>query len=123
MGASGASGKNLVLKLENANLIGVITASTAKHQKDAIGAEDYKLLGEVTNTPSAAVNNGVILTMDKSTWTVTGTSYLTSLSIGEGSSITAPEGSKVTLTVNGAAKPIKAGATYKGNIVLTVTNG
>jgi len=122
-GGGGASGKNLVLKLENANVTGVISATTAKHAKDTITADDYKLLGEVTNTPGAAVNNGVIVSMMNSTWTVTGTSYLTSLTIGEGASISAPEGSKVTMTVNGVAKPIKAGVSYKGNIVLTVTNG
>ena len=119
MGGGGASGKNLVLTFNSANITGVISASTAKHAKDTITAEDYKLLGEVTNTPSAVVNNGVIVSMTGSTWTVTGASYLSSLTIGEGSSITAPEGKSVTMTVNGAAKPIKAGS-YKGNIVLTV---
>ncbi|MGD8837728.1 MAG: hypothetical protein PVJ19_22490 [Desulfobacteraceae bacterium] len=38
-----------------------------------------------------------------------------------GATITAPEGYKVTMTVDGAKKKIKAGA-YKGQIVLSVTN-
>jgi hypothetical protein len=120
MGGGGASGKNLALTFNSANITGVISASTAKHAKDTITAVDYKVLGEVTNTPSAVVNNGVIVSMTGSTWTVTGASYLSSLTIGEGSSVTAPEGKSVTMTVNGAVKPIKAGS-YKGNIVLTVT--
>ena len=120
MGGGGASGKNLVLTFEKANITGVVSASSAKHAKDTITAIDYKLLGEVTNTPGEAVNNGVIVSLIGSTWTVTGTSYLTSLTIGEGSTITALEGYKVTMTVDGAAKAIKAGA-YKGKIVITVT--
>jgi hypothetical protein len=119
MGGGGASGKNLVLTFDKANITGVISASSAKHAKDTITAADYKLLGEVTNTPSEAVNNGVIVSLTGSTWTVSGTSYLTSLTIGEGSAIAAPEGSTVTMTVNGAKKAIVAG-TYKGKIVLTV---
>jgi hypothetical protein len=115
-----AAGKNLVLKLERANITGLITASRARHAKSIITSEDYKMLGEVTNRPGPAVNNGVILSMDASTWTVTGTSYLTSLTIDEVSVVKAPEGSKVTMTVDGVPTAIKAGS-YKGNIVITVT--
>jgi len=115
-----ASGLNMVLNLSNANITGMITASRAKHEKDTITSEEYRLLGEVTNRPCAAVNNGVIVSLNGSTWTITGTSYLTGITITEGSAIKAPEGYKVTMTVDGAAKAIKAGA-YKGNIVLTVT--
>jgi hypothetical protein len=78
------------------------------------------LLGEVTNTPAPALNNGVIVSLTASNWTITGASYLTSLTIDGGSTIAAPEGSKVTMTVNGKPTPIKAGA-YKGKIVFTVT--
>ena len=110
----------MVLTFDKANITGIITASSAKHAKDTITSEDYKLLGEVSNTAIEAVNNGVIVTLTGSTWTVTGTSYLTSLTIGEGSSISAPEGYSVTMTVNGVKKAIGAGS-YKGKIVLTVT--
>jgi hypothetical protein len=115
-----ASGINMVLNLSNANITGIITASRAKHAKETITSEDYLMLGEVTNTPGPAVNNGVIISMNGSTWTVTGTSYLTGITIAEGSTIKAPEGHRVTMTVDGSAKAIKAG-TYKGNIVITVT--
>jgi hypothetical protein len=118
-GAAAAGGKNLFLTFENSKVAGVITSSSAKHVKDPIAYEDYKMLGEVTNTPGSAVNNGVNVNLTKSTWTVTGTSYLTSLTIGNGSSVAAPAGQKVTLKVNGKAKPVKAGA-YKGEIVLQV---
>lgn len=115
-----ASGINMVLNLSNAGITGIITSSRSRHAKDAINGDDYRLLGEVTNTPCPAVNNGVIVSMTGSTWTVTGTSYLTGLTIGEGSSVTAPEGYRATMTVDGASKEIKAG-TYRGDIIITVT--
>jgi hypothetical protein len=114
-----AGGKNIVVNLDGATLSGVISSSTAKHAKDTITAADYKLLGELTNTVGPAVNNGVLLTLKKSTWTVTGKSYLTALTLDADSKIVAASGSKVSLTVNGAAQPIKAG-NYKGQIVLQV---
>jgi hypothetical protein len=114
-----ASGKNLVLNLSNSNITGIITSSRAKHIKDTITSEEYLLLGEVTNTPGPAVNNGVIVTLNGSSWTVAGTSYLTGLTIGEGCKIIAPKGQKVAMTVDGVKTPIKAG-TYKGNIMITV---
>ena len=113
------SGKNLVLKFDQSSITGVITASVARHSKDPLTSADYKLVSEVKNTPGAAVNNGVIVSLFRSTWTVTGTSYLTCLTIGDGSSVAAPKGSKLILTVDGVAKPVKAGA-YQGAIVLTV---
>ncbi len=119
MGGS-VSGLNMVLKLEKANITGIITSSRARHAKDTITAEEYLMLGEVTNTPCPAVNNGVIVSMNGSTWTVTGTSYLTGITIAEGSAVKAPEGYRVAMTVDGAAKAIKAGS-YKGSIVITVT--
>jgi hypothetical protein len=121
MGGPAASGKNMVLTFENTEITGVITASQSKHAKSSIDAEDYKLLGEVTNTAGPAINNGVIVSLDgKSTWTVTGTSYLTSLTIAKGATLTAPEGQKVTMTVGGKKTAVKAG-TYKGDIVISVT--
>ena len=78
-------------------------------------------LGDLINTPAKAVNNGVIVSMKGGTvWTVTGVSYLTGLTIEDGS-VTAPEGSKVEMTVNGAKKEIKAGQTYTGDIVLSLS--
>jgi len=48
-----------------------------------------------------AVNNGMIITLSGGTvWTVTGTSYLTSLII-EDAQIVAAEGQEVEMTVNG----------------------
>jgi len=115
-----ASGLNMVLNFENSVITGVITASRARHAKPVITPEDYLLLGEVTNTPSPAVNNGVIVNLAGSTWTVTGTSYLTAMTMVDGAAVTAPKGYKVTMTVDGSEKAIDAGS-YRGHIVLTVS--
>ena len=123
MPGAGGGSMNLVLTFDNSHLTGVISASTAAHQKATITADDYRLLGTVTNTPSAAVNNGVIVTLDNgSTWTVTGTSYLTCLTVAEGCTITAPAGKTLVMKVDGAQKVLAPG-TYKGHIELTVSGG
>jgi hypothetical protein len=115
------NGKNLVLTFDDSTVKGVITASSAVHSQSTITSADYKLLGEVTNTPKAAVNNGVIVTLGSgSRWTVTGTSYLTKLVIGSAAAVSAPRGRKVSLTVDGTATAITAGSTYSGAIVLSV---
>ena len=115
-----AQPRNLVLNLDDSDLTGVVSASTAAHKQSTITSADYRLLGVVTNTPSAVVNNGVIVSLtDGATWTVTGTSYLSSLTVEDGSSLKAPKGKKVTMTVDGVVTPL-AGTTYTGNVVLTV---
>jgi hypothetical protein len=130
--------RNMSLKFVNADITGVISASTASHtlshieypvglDKDSgqpfdnkAHEKDYKYLGTVTNTPKPAVNNGVIVSLDaKSRWTLTGTCYLTSLAIEEGSVINGLAGAKVVMTVNGVETTIEPG-THSGNIVLSV---
>lgn len=113
--------KNLSLNFDKAKITGVISASTAKHAIDTITSEEYKQLGEITNTSAAAINNGVIVSLTNgSTWTVTGNSYLTSLTIGKDSKITAPNGYKVNMKVNGYETNITSG-TYNGKIEFTIT--
>jgi hypothetical protein len=117
--AKPVGGSNLVVTLDHAQLTGVVSSSTTRHAKDTITAADFKLLGEVTNTASPAVNNGVLLKLRSAIWTVTGKSHVTVLDLDAASSIVAAEGKRVTLVVNGAAKPLKAGR-YQGQLVLTV---
>jgi hypothetical protein len=112
--------KNLCLIFDNAKITGLITASTAVHAKPTITSADYKLLGAVVNTPSAPVNNGVVVTITNgSVWTVTGNCYLTGLTIANKSWLIAPEGKKVTMKVDGKSRSIAAG-TYTGKIELIV---
>jgi predicted carbohydrate-binding protein with CBM5 and CBM33 domain len=113
-------GRNLIINLVQGSIVGLITASQTRHAIDTITGEDYRQLGEVTNTPAASINNGVIVSLTQSSWTITGTSYLTSLAIGEGSSVQAPKGSSVSMTVDGQLVPVQKGS-YKGQIVLTLS--
>lgn len=112
--------RNLKLTLDNTTLTGQVSASSVKHVGKVTEA-NYQELGHVTNTPCAAVNNGVIVELkNASKWTVTETSYLTSLTVGEGCTLAAPAGKTLTVTVDGAETAVAAGQTYTGAIVLTV---
>jgi len=114
-------GKNMVLTFEGSTLEGVISSTKAKHRVSSIDSSTFYELGIVTNTAQAAVNNGAIVKLNSgSTWTVTGTSYLTSLSLASDAAVKAPRGKKVTLTVDGTQTDITAGKTYTGALVLTV---
>ena len=76
--------------------------------------------GQPARPRRRAINNGVIVSLASGgTWTVTGTSYLTSLSLDATSAVAVPPGGQVTVTVDGAATAIKPGASYTGAIVLT----
>ena len=114
---TGVSGSNLVLSFDDASVTGRITASAAQHLKNPIAAADYQSLGEVTNTPQAAINNGVLVSLHHSTWIVTGTSYLTSLTIDERSVVKTARGNSPTMRVDGVVVPARPG-TYRGNIVV-----
>ena len=111
---------NLVLKFTGSNVAGAITATLAEHHVDKITSANWWELGAVTNTPQAAINNGVIVSLaSRSTWTVTGTSYLTALSLDATSAVTGPRGGQATMTVNGKATAITPGASYTGAIVIS----
>jgi hypothetical protein len=113
---------NMVLKFAATRVEGVISATLAEHAVDTIDSSNWWELGDVSNTPKAAINNGAIVSLtDASQWTVTGTSYLTSLTIDSTSSVRAKGfGKSVTMTVDGVTTAIKAGNTYTGAIVLSV---
>lgn len=77
-------------------------------------------LGDVDVAVSRPVNNGVIVELKNGArWTVTGTGYLTKLTIGEGCAVCAPDGKTLTMKVNGRERPIRPGS-YCGVIMLSV---
>jgi hypothetical protein len=113
--------KNLVLDLDDSSISGVISSSTARHRTSTITAADYKQLGEVTNTPGPAVNNGVVVTLaGHSTWSVTGTSYLTHLTVGANAGVVGANGRHVQMTVDGVPTAISPGHTYTGAVTLSL---
>lgn len=126
--ANTASGA-LTVTFKNAIITGAISTATIEHARGPNGEEVtmehpelYYLIGEVTNNYQATDEKyGVAVSLEEgSNWVVDKTSFLTELTIAKGATVKAPEGSTVTMTVDGAAKSIKAGS-YKGKIVLTVT--
>ena len=120
-GGGAATGLNLVLNLASSQVAGVITATLATHFVDTITAANWRELGRVSNVAQPAINNGVIVALtDRSRWTVTGTSYLTALSLDATSSVTGPGRKRVTMTVDGTTTAIEPGGSYAGAIVLTV---
>jgi hypothetical protein len=118
-GPTPPAGRNLVVNLNHSSLTGVVTATTARHAVDTITALEYDHLGEITNTPAAAVNNGAQVSLSNSAWTVTGTSYLTRLSVAADAKVVAAAGGKLSMTVDGVPTPIAPG-NYRGQIVLAV---
>jgi hypothetical protein len=110
---------NLALNFKNSKITGIISASESHHPAPRILKANQYDFHSITDKVQPAVNNGVIVNLtDGSTWTVTGTSYLTGLMIADGSSVTAPEGYRAVMTVNGTQKEIKPGS-YSGKIELT----
>jgi hypothetical protein len=115
--------RNLVLNLNTTHLTGAVTSSTTHHAVDTITAVDYRQISEVTNTATPTTNNGVILTLtDGSTWTATGTSYLSSLTIDATSTISGANRGAITMTVNGVPTQIIPGTTYTGAIVIATSS-
>ncbi|MFJ3670832.1 hypothetical protein ACIPSE_30670 [Streptomyces sp. NPDC090106] len=114
-------GKNMVLTFDGSTVEGVITASRTAHRVPTIDSSAFYELGIVTNTAQAAVNNGVVVNLaGGSTWTVTGTSYITALTLAAGAAVKAPRGKTLKVTVDGTATTLAAGKSYTGAITLTV---
>ena len=114
--------KNLGVNLVNTTVTGIISSAKQEYLEDLnlITWDNRDELSNVTQTADLPVNNGVVVTLDKdSKWVVTGTSYLTALTIAEGAVIEAAEGKTVTMTVDGVETAIAAG-TYTGVIAFIV---
>ncbi len=112
---------NLDLTLENVRLTGRISASTARHAIPVIAPKDRIELGQVRQTPTPAVNNGVLVTLrGGSVWTVTGECYLTALTLEPGAAIVPAAGKSLAITLDGAPLEIVPGETYRGSITISL---
>ncbi|HWC84664.1 MAG TPA: hypothetical protein VG756_32295 [Pseudonocardiaceae bacterium] len=118
---SSLAGMNAVLIFTDSRIEGVISATVAKHRVSTIDSSLYRELGEVTNTVHEVVNNGMLVTLaGASRWTVTGTSYLSSLTLSTDATVTGKGGRGVKMTVNGTTTPITVGRTYTGAITISL---
>ena len=114
--------KNLGIHLKNTRLTGVVSAATQCYREGVteITPDNWEDLTDIRQTPAEPVNNGVVVSVDsESTWTVTGTSFLTSLTLENGAVLVAPEGRTLKMSVNGVDMSVRPGQ-YKGLVVLTV---
>ena len=114
--------KNLGMDLVSTRITGIISSAVSKYRDGlfCINYQNNHELSNITQTAAPTVNNGVVLSLDgKSEWVVTGTSYVTSLTLSEGAKLSAPEGKTLTMTVDGVATEIAPGK-YEGKIVLAV---
>jgi hypothetical protein len=126
-GYYGQSGDALNVNLdEGAAMQGAISLTETRHvnengeQNTSFTIEQYYYLGHVANRSYNNQSSKLAVTLsDSATWTVTDTSYLTSLTIDDGT-IQAAEGKQLVMTVDGVETPIESGITYTGNIILTV---
>jgi uncharacterized protein YceK len=126
-GYYGQSGDALNVTLgEGATLQGVISLTETRHvnengeQNTSFTIEQYYYLGHVANRAYNNQNSNLAVTLsDGATWTVTDTSYLTSLTISDGT-IQAADGKQVVMTVDGVETLIESGQIYTGDIVISV---
>ena len=118
----GDAPKNLALNLKNTKLEGIVSSATQHYREGLRFLEETirEELSNVTQTPAPTVNNGVIVSLDRtSRWTVTGTSYITALELAPGAVIEAAAGKALTATLDGKEIALAPGR-YAGKIVLTV---
>ena len=98
--------------LDNVEYSGVVSTTEAFHNQAVIGHKDYDQIGVVNNTVCIPENAGIIVKLRNHTvWNVTGTGYVTSLTIDQTSSM-----GDAKAYVNGKETEIEAGKTYTGVI-------
>lgn len=114
--------KNLGLNLNKVRLTGVVSSAKQEYREglNLITEVNREELSNVKQTAAPTVNNGVAVTLrGKSVWTVTGQSFLTSLTVESGSQVTAPAGKKLSFFVNGTRTALKTGS-YSGKLELRI---
>jgi len=117
------------LTFEKATVTGAICTAKGEHGVGPHGeklvmqdsSELHYLIGDEKEicAQTEGAHGATVSLQSGSRWTVTKTSYLTGLTIGGDSSITAPAGSTVTMTVDGVNKAVVPGS-YQGRIVLQI---
>lgn len=117
---------DLDLRLENATLVGRVSSAVQSPAQGRLPSEaEFRLIGDVKNSFEATDGAfGTFVSLDpRSSWTVTGTSYLTRLNIAPDAKLRAPEGHRLDVTVNGQKVDVSQAGSYQGAIVISVTKG
>jgi len=115
--------KNVGINLTKTKITGVISSALQAYRDGVteIDPDNRREGANVMQWAAPTVNNGVVVTLDaQSAWNVTGTSYITSLSIEDGATVTGADGKNLVMTVDGVEKAISPG-TYKGAIALSLS--
>ena len=112
VGGGASAAADLGLVLDNVIYTGLISTTEAFHNQSVIGHKDYDQIGVVNNTVCIPENAGIVVKLRNNTkWNVTGTGYVTSLTMDETSSI-----GDAKVFVNGEETEIEANKTYTGVI-------
>lgn len=114
--------KNLGVNLRSASVEGIISAAVQRYREGVaeITPDNWFDLTDIRQTPAPAVNNGVVVCLDSdSVWTVTGTCWLTGLTLAVGASVRGADGKAVSMAVNGKNTELLPGV-YAGEIVLSL---
>lgn len=123
-----AQGRPLTLVFgENAELQGAIASTSVIHvnekgeQNTHFTMKEYYHLGHVANKVHFNGVNTIDVTLEaNATWVVTGPSLISSLSIGSGATVTAPQGKTLRVLLDGKVTEITSGMDLKGDIRLDV---
>ncbi len=107
--------KNLVIKLDNANVKGIISSAKAEYSPGVTIINEYNReeLSKITQHAAPTINNGVIVRMTNgAVWTVPGECWLTALEIEAGSAVKAIDSKKLCVFIDGEEIPFRNGPSY-----------
>ena len=111
--------RNLEITLDNTALDGAIVQGTYDSWNSLWAGYGVTSANWLHDSSWSGTNSLAIHLKSGSTWTVTGDSSCTSLTVDSGAAVNAPSGKTVTMTVNGTETPITEG-TFTGNIIITI---
>ena len=115
--------KNMGVNLKGSQITGIISSAGQAYREGLtrIDESNREELSNVTQWAAPTVNNGVVVSLDSgSAWTLTGTCYITGLTLADGAVLKAAGGKRLSMTVDGVETPVQSGA-YIGKIVLSVS--
>ena len=115
--------KNMGVNLKGSQITGIISSAGQAYREGLtrIDESNREELSNVTQWAAPTVNNGVVVSLDSgSAWTLTGTCYITGLTLADGAVLKAAGGKRLSMTVDGVETPVQSGA-YIGKIILSVS--